>query len=558
MTAAWTTAGTTPGEAGAAPDRRAFALAGRSDAAWSHIDRGRALGLLAIALSLVAMPQPPIWGGPVIAIIAMAGLLVIGLKSVVTRWTVQLALDRLLWPILLAEAVAACLLRQPDHVLLIAAALAVYAATAPIALVTAGLLVWTATLPVFLVWMGGPPLSTTDTLPRLVVLGLGLVIGRMLGGDPLAAVLPEAERNLGDDSDFENRAPERVLQRLQEFLSGESVQLVTGSGDELRVSRLLGGALVALEDEPALHMRQLAASLALAPGEARLVDLTRGRALARGRFGMREETIAGAGAGAGYLIGLPLGDAVGAAFVTRARPTLVGLLAADAAAQVLVTVGDRMTAMRHWRKRVLREARQQMGRDIHDSILQSLAGIRMQLAALRAAQRQGDSSQIEAIVADIDEILEGEQVALRAIISDAGFSRDDHDLFGFLRRRLDALGRQWRIAISTDTPEQKLPVTEETALECEFLLREVFSNAVRHAQATRIQVSLGTTDELLIVTVKTNGKRLAAGPAAETGPGLQIESLSLGARLRRLGATAYSEPVASGTLMSIRLPMEKS
>lgn len=561
VTAAWNLAGATPGEANAAPERMSDALvdrAARADAAWSHIDRGRALGLVAIALSLVAMPHPPSWGGPVIAGIAMAGLVVIGLKAAVPGWHLQLGLDRLMWPILLAVAGAACLLREPDHVLLIATALAVYAATTPISLITAGLLVWTATLPVLLVWMGASPIDPGETLPCLVVLALGLVIGRTLGGDPLAAVLPLAERNLGDDSDFENRAPERVLQRLQEFLSGDSVLFVSGSGDELRASRLIGGALVSIDDGSASAVRAVATKVDLAPGDARLVDFERGRMLARGRFGLREETLDDKGAGAGYLISMPVGDTLGAVFVLRTRPTLVGLLAAEAAAQVLVTVGERMAAMRHWRKRVLREARQQMGRDIHDSILQSLAGIRMQLAALRAAQRSGDMSQISGIVADIDEILEGEQVALRAMISDAGSSREDHDLYGFLRRRLDALGRQWRISIATEVPDRPLPVTEETALECEFLLREVFSNAVRHAQATRIHVTFGTTDDLLIVTVKTNGKRLSAGPAAETGPGIQIESLSLGARLRRLGATAYSEPVASGTLLSIRLPMEKS
>lgn len=560
MSAARDSAARQAGEAAVAPDRRRLPIAGgaSADAAWSHIDRGRALGLVGIGLSLAAMPHRPFWGGAVMAAIATLGLLVIGLKGVVRPWTVQLELDRLMWPILIAGAAAACLLREPDHVLLIATALAVFAASTPVALLAAGLLVWTATLPVFLVWLGAPPLAAAETLPRLVVLALGIVIGRTLAGDPLAAVLPQAERSLGDDSDFENRAPERVLQRVQELLSGDTVQLVAGSGEEVRVSRLLGGALVTLDDEAAAALRALAAQLRLAPGEARLVDFDRGRLLARGRFGLRQESFDTPGSGAGYLLAMPLGDGVAAVFVARARPSLVGLLTAEAAARVLVAIGARMAAMRHWRKRVLREARQQMGRDIHDSILQSLAGMRMQLAALRAAQRSGDVSQIAAIAADIDEILEGEQVALRAMISDAGVNREDHDLYGFLRRRLDALGRQWRIAIAADFPERPLPVTEETALECEFLLREVFSNAVRHAQATRIHVTFGTTDELLIVTVKTNGRRLSAGPAAETGPGIQIESLSLGARLRRLGATAYSEPVASGTLMSIRLPMEKS
>jgi signal transduction histidine kinase len=528
------------------------------DRVWSHIDRGRALGLVAITLTLLVMPEPPAIGGPVIAAIALAGLVVIGLKAVVRGWSAQLLLERLMWPILIAEAGAACLLREPDHVLLIATALAVYAAVPLTALGTAGLLVWTALLPAILVKLGIAPPAPVNTGPELAVLGLGLVIGRTLGGDPLAAVVPRIEQSLADDSDFENRAPERVLQRLLELLSGDAVLLVSGTGEHTRVSRLVGGALVSADDELASALRDLGAERALDGGQARLIDFEQARILGRGRFGLDEGTLAAAGTGAGYLVAMPIGASMNAAFVARTRPNLAGLLLAEAAAKVLMTIGERMSAMRNWRARVLREARQQMGRDIHDSILQSLAGIRMQIAALRAAQRSGNGTQIDEIAADIDEILEGEQVALRAMISEARIVREDHDLFAFLRRRLDALGRQWRITITTELPGRALPVTEETALECEFLLREIFSNAVRHADATRIGVSFSTTEEMLIVTVKTNGRRVPIDIAAGREAGLPIQSASLGARLRRLGATAYSEPVASGTLLSIRLPMEKS
>lgn len=528
------------------------------DRLWSHIDRGRALGLIAIALTLLVMPEPPAIGGPVIAAIALAGLVVIALKGVVRSWSAQLLLERLMWPILIAEAGAACLLREPDHVLLIATAMAVYAAVPLTALGTAALLIWTALLPAILVRMGIAPPTTVNTVPELVVLGIGLVVGRTLGGDPLAAVMPRIEQSLADDSDFENRAPERVLQRLLELLSGDAVLLISGTGEHSRVSRLIGGALVSADDELASALHALGDARALEAGTARLIDFEQARILGRGRFGLDETSLPAAGAGAGYLVAMPIGASMNAAFVARARPNLAGLLIAEAAAKVLMTIGERMSAMRNWRARVLREARQQMGRDIHDSILQSLAGIRMQIAALRAAQRSGHGAQIDEIAADIDEILEGEQTALRAMISEARIVREDHDLFAFLRRRLDALGRQWRIVITTEAPDQTLPVTEETALECEFLLREIFSNAVRHAEATRIGVSFSTSDDMLIVTVKTNGRRVPMDVAAGRETGLPIQSASLGARLRRLGATAYSEPVASGTLLSIRLPMEKS
>jgi signal transduction histidine kinase len=436
--------------------------------------------------------------------------------------------------------------------------MAVYAALPLTALATAGLLIWTALLPVLLVKLGFAAPAPVDAVPELVVLGLGRAIGRTLGGDPLAAVVPRIEQSLADDSDFENRAPERVLQRLLELLAGDAVLLVSGTGAHSRVSRLIGGALVSADDEIATSLLDLGDERALQAGEARLIDFDQGRLLQRGRFGLDEATLSRTGTGAGYLVAMPIGASMNTAFVVRARPALAGLLLAEAAAHVLLTIGERMSAMRNWRARVLREARQQMGRDIHDSILQSLAGIRMQIAALRAAQRSGNGAQIDEIAADIDEILEGEQVALRAMISEARIVREDHDLFAFLRRRLDALGRQWRISITTELPGQALPVTEETALECEFLLREIFSNAVRHADATRINVSFSTSEDMLIVTVKTNGRRVPIDVAAGGQTGLQIESASLGARLRRLGATAYSEPVASGTLLSIRLPMEKS
>ena len=210
-----------------------------------------------------------------------------------------------------------------------------------------------------------------------------------------------------------------------------------------------------------------------------------------------------------------------------------------------------------WRERTLAEARLLASRDMHDSVLQTLAGLRMQLSSMVKGSEAGPSEALNGQMKSLDTIVAAEQQHLRAILQR---SREDAEtaaeLFSYLEARALSLARQWNIRCTVRAPDETLPVSEETAIECEFLLREAISNAAQHAGAEHIQMAMGLDDNTLLVTLRTEGLPPGSGRKRANGR-MPVESRSLRQRVEKLGGSAYLESVSGGGLLSIQIPLER-
>lgn len=218
---------------------------------------------------------------------------------------------------------------------------------------------------------------------------------------------------------------------------------------------------------------------------------------------------------------------------------------------------QRFERFESWRERTLAEARLLASRDMHDSVLQTLAGLRMQLSSMVKGSEAGPSETLNGQMKSLDAIVAAEQQHLRAILQR---SREDAEtaaeLFSYLEARALSLTRQWNIRCTIQIPEETLPVSEETAIECEFLLREAISNAAQHAGAEHIQMAMGLDDNTLLVTLRTEGLPLGSGRNRVKGR-MPVESRSLRQRVEKLGGSAYLESVSGGGLLSIQIPLER-
>jgi two-component system, NarL family, nitrate/nitrite sensor histidine kinase NarX len=160
----------------------------------------------------------------------------------------------------------------------------------------------------------------------------------------------------------------------------------------------------------------------------------------------------------------------------------------------------------------------------------------------------------------LDAIVAAEQQHLRAVLER---SREDAEtaaeLFSYLEARAQSLARQWNIRCTVNISGETLPVSEETAIECEFLLREAISNAAQHARAEHMQVALGLDENVLILTIRTEGGVPPPGlrHAGTDSRRRPVESKSLRQRVEKLGGTAYLEAVSGGGILSIQIPLER-
>jgi signal transduction histidine kinase len=86
------------------------------------------------------------------------------------------------------------------------------------------------------------------------------------------------------------------------------------------------------------------------------------------------------------------------------------------------------------------------------------------------------------------------------------------------------------------------------------IAQEAVSNAVRHGEATRIEIRLCQDERVLILTVEDNGRGFPAQESKSKGLGLKVADY----RARQMGAALAIEPgKTGGVVVSCRVPCQR-
>jgi len=192
------------------------------------------------------------------------------------------------------------------------------------------------------------------------------------------------------------------------------------------------------------------------------------------------------------------------------------------------------------------QARLSLARDLHDSIVQFLAGATFRIEAIRRAARSG--SEVEGDLKDLKQLMLHEQQELRAAI---GALRNEKValpcLAADLHRLCERLAQQWDIscAFSADVPDAGAPM--RIHLDTHHLVREAVANAVRHGSARSVRVALSADQNRLRLDVSNDGTvddRLA-----------KEEPRSLRERVDEASGTLALVSRGDGTTVTITLPL---
>ena len=185
------------------------------------------------------------------------------------------------------------------------------------------------------------------------------------------------------------------------------------------------------------------------------------------------------------------------------------------------------------REVTLSRLRSQIATDLHDSVVQTLAGARFRLQALRRGiHGQEDAER------DIDMIcagIAGEQDHVRNIIDQLrrGQIQPGHrDLHQELLVVCAHLARQWMVEITVAQLREPIIAPAALNFELQQILREATANAVRHGKASMISVEPSAADGRLLLDIVDNGQGFAtpqhprsiAGRVAWLGGGLTVTS----------------------------------
>ncbi|TPL32273.1 sensor histidine kinase [Mesorhizobium sp. B2-4-1] len=204
------------------------------------------------------------------------------------------------------------------------------------------------------------------------------------------------------------------------------------------------------------------------------------------------------------------------------------------------------------------EERIKIGRDLHDGVLQSLAGTVLQLQALRFQ----DTAKMDQRLAAIQSMLMEEQRELRAFIR-ALEPGHEHNMSGNSQLAVqfaalaERLQKQWSIDFHfTLTPgDLQLPAT--MIYELTRMASEATANAVRHGAARTIKASLRLDESTITLMIDDDGAGFGFDRRLEHG---DLETDQLGPRSLRQRAGACGgclsiDKVADWTRVVISLPV---
>ena len=190
-----------------------------------------------------------------------------------------------------------------------------------------------------------------------------------------------------------------------------------------------------------------------------------------------------------------------------------------------------------------------LARDLHDSVVQFLAGAAFRLEAMKRSEASGRS--LEPEINELKQLMMQEQGELRSFITAlrTGPLVAFDDLAGDLQALAERLSRQWDVRCEVEAPRSDIMVPTRLHLDSLQLMREAVANAVRHADAKLVTVKLAAGPDEMRLDFINDGSTAAA-------PGGRLEMpVTLRERVEQAGGTIDMARGMGFTKVSIALPI---
>lgn len=246
-------------------------------------------------------------------------------------------------------------------------------------------------------------------------------------------------------------------------------------------------------------------------------------------------------------------------FVDPERASTDATAAVELVAREVGSSLDQLYLAERLRQVAVREDRLKLSRDLHDGVLQSLTGIRLELQAL-AEQPDVPSSAHDRLLA-LERALAIEQRELRQFINDLKPGRTAPvgagPIVRLLEEMAERLSAEWKtpIAVRVSPPDLELPQSIEQPIR--LMVHEAVINALRHAHPSRVTIAVDRSDSALRIAVVDDGRgfpfrgRLThdALRQANAGP------TSLRERVSALDGHLAVESTSAGSRVELTVPL---
>jgi two-component system, NarL family, sensor histidine kinase UhpB len=220
-------------------------------------------------------------------------------------------------------------------------------------------------------------------------------------------------------------------------------------------------------------------------------------------------------------------------------------------AEQLAQAEDRKHRLEHQLAAVQEEERSELARDLHDEIGPLLFAVGVDLSVVQYDEAVRDTAiapRIESIRESIARMYKDVKAILGrlrpATLVDLGLLQAAENLVSFWQPRYP------KVEFHLQVPVERFGMPTDDAIY--HLILESFSNALRHGQPSRIDVSVTTVEEYILVSIKDNGTGLKP---QRNAPGFGL--IGMQERVQSLGGTLTVQNCATGggVVVSARIPL---
>lgn len=198
-----------------------------------------------------------------------------------------------------------------------------------------------------------------------------------------------------------------------------------------------------------------------------------------------------------------------------------------------------------------------IARDLHDTLAKSLAGIRM-LSETLSADLAAEGSDHTRLAQTIFDSADQASREARMVLDELRVPQNRQDVLGALRAQAQIWGERTSSACEVNPISNSVEVSGDTQWHLQRILGELLTNVEKHAQASRVRVSLNAVDDMLTIAVEDDGTGISqrhrvGGPVGHYG------LLGIHQRAEALGGDfeITNSPELGGVMATVQIPLSK-
>ena len=247
-------------------------------------------------------------------------------------------------------------------------------------------------------------------------------------------------------------------------------------------------------------------------------------------------------------------------FTEMSSPTVEALPLVELVAREIGGSISQLHSYDKSRQIAITEDRIRVARDLHDGVLQSLTGIRLELQSMAdqaaGSWRKPPSDRLLAI----ERALSIEQRELRRFIEDlrpTSAAPAGPSLAGRLEDLRQRIALEWRTPITIRVSPSDLALPDAIDRDVPLMVHEAIVNALKHGRPSRVAIDVRLADDDLTIIVKDDGRGFGFRGRRDHGELVASNAgpVSLRERVASLGGEIAVESGPSGSRVELTLPM---